>query len=72
MKWKSVVFNLQEEFVKVRGEMGTLNQSGQLPVGVKVWYPRCFLCVCRLSFMYVHVGEGAWIFLYSRGCYRVS
>ena len=48
------------------GEMETLNQNGRLPVGVTVWYP--VFCasghdtyVYRMSFMYVHVGDGAWI-----------
>ena len=49
--------------------MGTLKQNGRLPVGVTVWYPRCFFCAFghdtyayRMSFMYVHVGGGDWIF----------
>ena len=49
-------------------EMGTLNQNGQLPVGVTVWYPNVFCASChdtyayRILFMHMHVGGGAWIF----------
>ena len=50
------------------GEMGSLNQNGRLPVGATVWYPNVF-CVSGhdtyaygTSFMYMHVGGGAWIF----------
>ena len=48
------------------GEMGTLNQNGQLPVEVTVWHPRWFASghdtyAYRVSLMYVHVEGGAWI-----------
>ena len=49
------------------GEMGTLNQNGQLPVGVTVWYTDVF-CVSghdtyKMSFMDVHVGGWALSFV---------
>ena len=70
-----MVFNLWEDCVKIGigkemdqngGEMGTLNQNGQLPVGVTVWYTDVF-CVSghdtyKMSFVDVHVGGWAWIF----------
>ena len=42
---KSVVLNLLEEFVKIRGrgmapisgKISTVNQNGRLPVGLRVW-----------------------------------
>ena len=56
------------KWIKMGGKLGTLNQNGWLPVGVTIWYPD-FVRVSghdtyayRMSFMYVHVGGGAWIF----------
>ena len=47
--------------------MGILNQNGQLPVGVRIWYSNVFCAsghdtyAHRMSFMYVLVRGGAWI-----------
>ena len=49
------------------GEMGTLNENGRLPVGVRVWYPDVFCAsgddtyAYQMSFMYVHLGGWGWI-----------
>ena len=69
MNRKSVLFKFVQgmEMDQNEYEMGTLNQNGQLPVGVTIWYSNVFCesghdtYAYQMSFMHMHVGGRAWI-----------